>query len=195
MKFCDFLKVAAILLALPGIILPQSRILASEQKVPQMRIERVAPNSILDAKLGKEGAFTGRTIRSDGTPVVGATVVVISGKTEVGQSVTDEQGNFAVKDLKSGLYEVRSGATVGIYRLWTDKTAPPSAKPHGLLVLGENGARGQYGLTETIAGNNLGLILLATMTGFAIASLAIAIHANNLSHEAKAIAKRAFHSP
>ena len=111
MKFFGFLKVAAILLAMPGIIVPQSRLLASEQQVSQTRVKLVAPNSILDAKLDRDGVFTGRTIRNDGTPVIGATVVVISGKTEVGLSVTDERGNFAVKDLKSGQYEVRSGAT------------------------------------------------------------------------------------
>ena len=184
------LKIAAILLALPGIVLPQSRLLASEQKVSSFQVKLVKPNTILDARLDKDGAFTGRTIEQDGTPVVGAIVVVKRGQIEVGQSVTDEHGNFAVKNLKSGVYEVSSGATTGSYRFWTEGTAPPSAKPHGLLVLGQNGARGQYGLTETIFGSNLGLILLVTTTALSAAALAVSIGAENLAHEAKNIAKQ-----
>ena len=184
------LKIAAILLALPGIVLPQSRVLASEQKVSSFTVKLVKPNSILDARLNKDGAFTGRTIEHDGTPVVGAIVVVKRGQTEIGQSVTDEHGNFAVGNLKSGVYEVSSGATTGSYRLWTEGTAPPSAKPHGLLVLGQNGTRGQYGLTETIFGSNLGLILLVTTTALSAAALAVSIGAENLAHEAKNIAKQ-----
>ena len=185
MNILRLLKITAILLALPGIVLPQSRILANEQKPPSFRVKLVKPNSILDAKLGKDGAFTGRTIQHDGTPVVGAIVVVKRGQTIVGQSVTDEHGNFAVKNLKSGVYEVGSGITTGSYRLWTEASAPPAAKPHGLLVLGENGARGQYGLTETILGSNLGLILLATTTALSAAALAVAIDAHNIANEDK----------
>ena len=190
MNILRMLKIAAILLALPGIVLPQSRLLASEQKVSSFQVKLVKPNTILDARLDKDGAFTGRTIEQDGTPVVGAIVVVKRGQIEVGQSVTDEHGNFAVKNLKSGVYEVSSGATTGSYRFWTERTAPPSAKPHGLLVLGQNGARGQYGLTETIFGSNLGLILLVTTTALSAAALAVSIGAENLAHEAKNIAKQ-----
>ena len=185
-----FLKIAAILFALPGIVLPQSRAFASEQKTPSFRVKLVKPNSILDAKLDKDGAFTGRTIEHDGTPVVGAVVVVRSGQTEIGQSVTDEQGNFSVKNLKSGVYEVSSGATTGSYRFWSEATAPPSAKPHGLLVLGPNGARGQYGLTETIFGSNLGLILLVTTTALSAAALAVSVDAHNIAQDAKNLAKK-----
>ena len=189
MNVLRLLKIAAILLALPGIVLPQSRVLASEQKVPSFRVKLVKPNSILDAKLDKEGTFTGRAIEHDGTPVVGAVVVVRAAQTEVGQSITDEQGNFSVKNLKSGVYEVSSGATTGSYRFWTEGTAPPSAKPHGLLVLGQNGARGQYGLTETIFGSNLGLILLVTTTALSAAALAVSIDAHNTAQEAKNLVK------
>ena len=190
MSILRLLKITAILLALPGIVLPQSRVLASEQKTAAFRVKLVKPNSILDARLDKDGAFTGRTIQHDGTPVVGAIVVVRQGQAEIGQSVTDEHGNFAVKNLKSGVYEVNSGATTGSYRLWADGTAPPSAKPHGLLVLGQNGARGQYGLTETIFGSNLGLILLVSTTALSAAALALAVDAHNIAQEAKNLVKK-----
>ena len=178
MQALKILQFAVVVLATVGIVLPQTRILASEQATPSKMTVKVLPsNALLDIRLGKDGAFTGRTINHNGKPVVGAKVVISQGKTEVGESVTDEHGNFAVPNLKSGIYDVSCGATTGTYRTWTDKAAPPSAKPHSVLVLGENGARGQYGLTGTIVGENLGLIFLAATTGLALAALIIALKA------------------
>lgn len=188
----NILKGAAVGLATLGILLPPMRVLAEEPNQPSRPTVRYAPaNSILDVRLGKDGSFTGRTVNHEGIPVVGAKVVVKQGKVDLGQTVTDQQGNFAFKNLKSGVYEVGSGATVGTYRIWSEKTAPPGAKPHSLLVLGENGARGQYGLTETIVGQNLGLILLVSTTGLALAGTLVALHAERMAKDAKRAADAA----
>ncbi len=185
MRPIGLLKGAVVALATLGIALPQTRILASEQpSSPKLKIKTLAPNTILDLTLGADGAITGRTINANGNPVVGTTVVVKQGKTEIGQSQTDQLGNFAIPKVKTGVYEVSSGATVGTYRVWTEKNAPPSAKPHCLLVVGENGARGQYGLSDTIAEENLGLILLVATTGLALAGLLVALHAEHIAKSA-----------
>lgn len=185
MQALKILRTAAVVLATAGIALPQARILANEQTIPSKTTVKVLPaNAILDIRMGKDGAFTGRTINHNGNAVVGAKVVITQGKEVVGESVTDEHGNFAVLNLKSGIYEVSCGATKGTYRAWTDKAAPPSAKPHSVLVLGENGTRGQYGLTNTIVGENLGLIFLASMTGLALAALIIALNAERTADAA-----------
>lgn len=182
---------AAVVLATAGIAFPQVRLFGAEKTAvaqPQSKVRNsikvVAPNSVLDVKLDQDGALTGRTIDHTGRAVKGAKIVVKRGKTEVAQSTTDDHGNFAVKNLKTGLYEVNSGNTVGTYRVWNQNAAPPSAKPHSLLVLGENGARGQYGLTETIAGENLGLILLCATTGLALSALILALHAEDVARSA-----------
>lgn len=182
---------AAVVLATAGIAFPQARLFGAEKTAvtqPQSKVRNsikvVAPNSVLDVKLDQDGALTGRTIDHTGRAVKGAKIVVKRGKTEVAQSTTDDHGNFAVKNLKTGLYEVNSGNTVGTYRVWNQNAAPPSAKPHSLLVLGENGARGQYGLTETIAGENLGLILLCATTGLALSALILALHAEDVARSA-----------
>lgn len=185
MRSISLLKGTAVVLATLGLALPQTRAWADQQYRPaKPQVKVLAPNSILDIKLGSDGRLTGRTINHDGKPAPGATVVVKQGKSIVAKSVTDEKGQFAVSDLKTGVYEVGSGATVGTYRVWTEKSAPPSAKPHCLLVMGENGARGQYGLTETIAEENLGLILLVATTGLALAALLVALHADRVAHSA-----------
>ena len=185
MRSISLLKGSAVVLATLGLALPQTRVWADQQSRPtKPQVKVLAPNSILDIRLGGDGRFTGRAISHDGKPTAGATIVVKQGKSVIAKAVTDDKGQFAVSDLKSGVYEVGTGATVGTYRVWSEKSAPPSAKPHCLLVMGENGARGQYGLTETIAEENLGLILLAATTGLALAALLVALHADHVAHSA-----------
>lgn len=185
-------KNVAITLATLGFLFPQLQVVASDHRAAPTPTIRVSPNSILDVKLSKGGGvLTGRAVTHEGVPAVSVKVVVKKGDAEVGQSITDRDGNFAMKGLKSGVYQVASGATVGTYRVWTDKAAPPSAMPHCLLVMGENGARGQYGLTETIVGQNLGLILLASTTGLALAGLLIGIQAENTAKSAKKVSAEA----
>ncbi len=167
-------KGAAVTLAAWGMVFPNSHLLASEQKLPDRPVIKVtAANSILDVTLSKDGALTGRVIDHGGLAVVGAKVIVKQGKNTVVEAITDQSGNFAAPNLKSGVYDVTSGSTGGSYRVWTEKTAPPAAMPHALLVLGENGA-----------GENLGLILLCATTGLALAALVVAIHAENIADAA-----------
>ncbi len=148
-KGLAFLKSAIVALATVGVVIPQAPILAADQKLPSKpTVKTLAANSIIDISLTKDGTFTGRTLDHTGAAIEGAKVVVKQGKTEIAETVTDEEGNFAVKNLKPGLYQVSSGATEGAYRLWSEQTAPPSAKPNGLLVMGKNGARGQFGGLE-----------------------------------------------
>ena len=176
-----FIKSAAVALAMVGIVFPQTRILAEQKPSSAPEVKVVAENSILDVSLGKSGAFNGRTVDHTGAPVKGAKVVLKQGKAEVGQSVTDGEGRFAVQNLKSGVYQVSCGATEGTYRLWAQQSAPPAAKSQGLLVLGENGARGQYG---ACCDDGSGMMLCAAgaiIAGIAIAALVIAINANNKS--------------
>ncbi|WP_010586865.1 carboxypeptidase-like regulatory domain-containing protein [Schlesneria paludicola] len=185
----NFLTTAAVALATIGIVVPQVSLLGGETTVaPRVRV--VAPNSILDVKLSADGTISGRVINPNGERVVGAAVTAKQGAVEAGQSVTDEQGRFVLRNLKTGIYEVGTGNTVGHYRVWTEKSAPPSAMPHCLLVVGENGARGQYGLSQTIVGENLGLILLASTTGLALASLIVALHADRVARAADENSKK-----
>ena len=187
----NFLTTAVVALAAIGIVFPQLSLLASDPPVgAHPRVRLVAPNSILDVKLSSDGAVSGRLIRSNGERIAGAVVVAKQGAIEAGQSVTDDQGRFEFRNLKSGVYDFGAGNTVGHYRVWTEKSAPPSAMPHCLLVIGENGARGQYGLSQTIAGENLGLILLASTTGLALASLILALHADRVAKDADENSKK-----
>ena len=186
-KGLAFIKSAAVALAMVGVVFPQSRILA-EQKLPaNPSVKILAESTVLDVSLGQTGAFNGRTVDHTGAPVKGAKVVLKQGKTEVGQSVTDSEGRFAVQNLKTGVYQVSCGATEGTYRLWSQQSAPPASKTQGLLVLGENGARGQYGCCCD-DGSGMWLCTAGVvLAGVAIAALVIAITANNKSSSSTTI--------
>ncbi len=194
-KGLAFLKSAIVALAMVGIVFPQTRILADQKLPAKPTVKVLAANSILDVSLGKSGSFTGRAVDQSGTPVEGAKVVLKQGKTDVGQSVTDKNGQFAVSNLKSGVYQVSSGATEGTYRLWSEQSAPPSAQAQGLLVLGENGARGQCG---SCCNDGSGILMLAAgalIVGVAVASLIIASDTRRTVHNTQDLVEKLSHSP
>ncbi|RLS79275.1 MAG: carboxypeptidase regulatory-like domain-containing protein [Planctomycetota bacterium] len=190
-KRLGFFKGALVALAMVGVVFPQARLLADQKSPTQPIVRVVAENSTLDVRLGQGGTFTGRAVDHNGNPIQGAKVVLRQGKRDVGHCETDENGRFAVANLKSGVHLVSSGATEGIYRLWSEKTAPPAAKTQGVLVLGENGARGQYGCCCD-DGSDMLLCAGLLVAGVAVAALVIAIIANNKSDDDPAPAP---HSP
>lgn len=183
-KGLSFLKSASVALAMVGIVFPQTRILA-EQKTPvKPVIKTVAANSILDISLGKDGTFKGRAVTANGNPVEGATVVLKQANAEVAHSVTDQNGQFTMNDLKSGVYQVKAGNTEGSYRLWSETTAPPTAKPYGLVVLGDKGARGQVGCYDDCGTICLCGVLGAVAIGLGIAALIVAENAQRKADNA-----------
>jgi hypothetical protein len=190
-KGLAFLRSATIALATVGIVFPQTQILA-EQKLPAKPVIRtVAANTILDVSLSKDGKFSGRAVTQNGNPVEGASVVMTQGNKEVAKSVTDRNGQFRMSSLTAGVYQVKSGNTEGMYRVWSEKSAPPSAKPYGLMVLGENGARGQVGCYDDYGACMLCTVAtvgLATL-GVGIATLILASSANSNANDAKDIAQ------
>lgn len=138
----DFVKGAAVALASLGLAMPNPKLFAADQK-PAVKNEQ--KSQIPDVSLAANGVFAGRVVDHTGNPLEGAEVVVKQGKNEVARTVTDKNGLFTASNMKGGVYQVSSGNTDGTFRLWTEKTAPPVAKAHALLVMGENGARGQIG--------------------------------------------------
>ena len=56
----------------------------------------------------------------------------------VAETHTNNWGQFVVGGLRGGVYELASADHSGVYRLWTEGTAPPSASPHAVLVAAAN---------------------------------------------------------
>jgi hypothetical protein len=142
-----FVKVAAVCLATLGIVLPQAPALADNGPArPAAKVQKT--NSLPDIALTNGGTLSGRVVDHTGKALEGAQVTLRQDKKEVATTVTDKDGLYSFQTLKGGVYGVSSGNTDGVFRVWAERTAPPSAKEHALLVMGENGARGQFGAVD-----------------------------------------------
>lgn len=140
-----FVKRAAICLAALGIVLPQAPALADSATRPAAKVQRA---SLPDVCLTTGGTLSGRVVDHTGKVLEGAQVTLRVNKEVVATTITNKEGLYSFKDLKGGIYGISSGNTDGVFRVWAEKTAPPSAKEHALLVMGENGARGQFGCCD-----------------------------------------------
>ena len=139
MPVLKLVRGAAVILATFGVVMPFPSVQAAESNAKRP----VAPVAADVSKLA-DGQFAGRVIDHAGDVVENASVVIRQNGAEVGRAKTDKEGMFHVANLKPGTYQVSSGTTEGYFRVWNDQTAPPSARKNALIVLGHNGARGQY---------------------------------------------------
>lgn len=146
MKVFGLVRGAAAALAMVGILLPQSSVLA-QTGTAQPVVAKADAKLAADVKM-LDGAFTGRVVDHQGTPLKGQAVVIKQGGKEVARASTDEKGVFSVKNVRPGNYTASTGNTEGNFRVWNEKAAPPAAKGHALLVMGQNGARGQFGAVD-----------------------------------------------
>lgn len=142
-----FLKAAAVCLATLGVAMPQVPAMADSARTgSSVKAQKAA--TLPDIALTKGGMLSGRIVDHTGKPLEGAEVTLLQGKKQVTVTMTNHQGVYSFKNLKGGVYGISSGNTDATFRVWTERTAPPSAKEHALLVMGENGARGQWGAVD-----------------------------------------------
>jgi hypothetical protein len=140
MPVLKLVRGAAVILATIGVVMPMPSAQAAESN---QKVKRPASVAADVSKLSN-GQFAGRVIDHTGEVSPNAEVVVRQGGSEITRTRTDKEGMFSVPNLKPGTYQVSSGTTEGLFRVWNDETAPPSARKNALIVLGHNGARGQY---------------------------------------------------
>lgn len=165
MKCFSLVRGAAVTLAALGMMIPNAPAMAAG---PQRITVKSVDAKIFDISLAQGGSFKGRVVDHTGAALEGAAITVKQNNKEVARSITDKDGSFEVSNMKGGVYTVSSGATEGTYRLWDAKVAPPSAKEQSLLVLGQNGARGNFGCCDCSTGTYI-------VAGIAIAALTIGI--------------------
>ncbi|HUQ72620.1 MAG TPA: carboxypeptidase-like regulatory domain-containing protein [Planctomycetaceae bacterium] len=147
MKSLGLIRAAAASLAAVGVLCPQLPALA-QSGAPQTRVVAKADAKLAADIVMQEGQFAGRVVDHQGTPQQNREVLVKQGDKQVAKVKTDDKGVFNVKNLRPGTYTATAENTVGNFRVWNEQTAPPSAKGHALLVLGQNGARGQFGCVD-----------------------------------------------
>ncbi|WP_397570754.1 carboxypeptidase-like regulatory domain-containing protein [Schlesneria sp. T3-172] len=142
MPILKLVRGISVTLAAMGMVVPMSTIQAAEAT---SKVSRTVHASVAaDVAKLSTGEFAGRIVDHTGAVVKNAEVVVRQGKAEIVRTRTDAEGMFSVNNLKPGAYQVSSGTTEGLFRVWNEESAPPSARKNALIVLGHNGARGQY---------------------------------------------------
>lgn len=111
---------------------------------------RAAARVVVDVALHEGGLLQGQIVDQTGAAQRDVPVVVAQNGKAIVIAKTDEQGRFAIRGLRGGVYEIESTqASGGAYRLWAPQTAPPSAKQGVVMVASEEGVvRGQVGNGE-----------------------------------------------
>lgn len=169
-----FVKGTAISLATIGLMMPQTRLMADLPQPKALVNKSTAVTRIPDLVMTDGTTVTGRVCNHTGKFLEGAKVQLKQDNKTISSTVTDKDGVYSFKGVKSGVYHMSSGNTEGVFRVWTEKTAPPTAKEHALLVMGENGARGQFGSIDPT---------LVVLTAGIIGSVAVgAIAINKIDH-------------
>jgi hypothetical protein len=95
-----------------------------------------APNAV-DVALADGGTLRGQVVDAGGSPVAETPVAIWQLNREVAGTVTDRSGCFAVSGLRGGTYQLTAAGGLAVYRLWGPNTAPPSARPAALIVVGD----------------------------------------------------------
>ncbi|MHB1035269.1 MAG: carboxypeptidase-like regulatory domain-containing protein [Pirellulales bacterium] len=121
--------------AVLGLLLPEAA----------MAVEKPSKSAVVDVALRDGGVLVGQVVDPQGAAVAGAPVSLRYQDKNVVTATTSPEGYFAVKGLRGGVYQVAAADGQGVYRLWTQGTAPPSAQPGAMLVSGGKVVRGQNG--------------------------------------------------
>lgn len=149
---------AAIVLSCLGMLVPQAALAAN------------ADGQMVDVALRDGGVLVGQLFNSEGAPQGGAKVTIAQRGQPIVNTITDENGLYAVQGLRGGVYQVVAGKTVGAYRVWTPGTAPPSASNGALLVAGQGTVRGQLGSFLTQPWVLAGIIATAIAVPIAVSN-------------------------
>lgn len=132
-------KRAALCLACFGMTIPQGALVAAEKS------EQVQASRMLDVKLTEGGKLSGQLVDAQGNALKGANVTVRFHNQVVAVAKTNNAGRIAVTGLMGGTHQIETEHGRINARLWTAKTAPPSAKPNALIVSEKNVIRAQCG--------------------------------------------------
>jgi hypothetical protein len=96
-----------------------------------------------DVALRTGGQLVGQVLSDAGSPLASSPVTIRQQGRELGRTVTDANGVFAVAGLRGGTYTVAAAGAAVAFRLWAPGTAPPSAVHSAMVVAGERIVRAQ----------------------------------------------------
>ena len=163
MKFLRWVKPAAVMLACLGMVLPvpvahaergtvktsstvptsAARTIRGQEVRPAEGVDYQLDTKVRDVALASQGTLRGQVLDSTGKPQPGVAIMLVRDGREVGSTVTGDRGEFALTNLRGGIYQLAAGQYTGVYRIWSPQTAPPVATDGVLIVASGDVLRGQ----------------------------------------------------
>ena len=135
MKFATIIKGLVVSVVALGICLPQPSLAAAPVEQSPVAV---------DVALGQGGVLLGQVVDTNGVVQANVPVLLKLGDRELARAKADANGYFAFSGLRGGIYQVAAAKGVAGYRVWAERTAPPTAKKVALVVSGQDLVRGQY---------------------------------------------------
>jgi hypothetical protein len=119
---------------------------------PHETPHQAAPASVVrwyDVSLDGNGAMHGHILNQSGASISHAKVSVYRLNQIVLSTETNDQGEFTIRGLRGGLYQVVASnangeSGVALYRVWAAGTAPPSSISDVVMVMRQEVVRGQW---------------------------------------------------
>lgn len=149
----------------------QQRTIAKSHAVAK----RSDSDSLVDVELTSNRSLVGSMVDAQGKPVAGVTVTAKYGRRVLAETKTDRQGEFRFRNIRTGVFEIRSRLVRRVVRVWSNGTAPKNARREALLVADPGTrvrAQSPVPFTPTAVSNGLveaGLLIGATVGVGAIA--------------------------
>ena len=135
MKLAAIIKRLVVSVAVLGICLPQPLLASTPAKQSPV---------VVDVALGQGGVLLGQVVDPNGAVKANVPVSLRLGDRELAKARTDNNGYFAFSGLRGGVYMVAAAKGVAAYRVWAERTAPPTAQKGALVVSGQDLMRGQW---------------------------------------------------
>ena len=157
-------------LAAVGFLIPTPVVAATTASAP----------AVVNVALRDGGVLVGQVVTDQGTPQPSVPVSIRSQDRELAIAKTGQEGYFAFKGLRGGVYQLVTDRGHGVYRVWSPGTAPPAAQQGALLVDGDQVVRGQEGGGGFRAFITNPLVIAGIVA--AAVAIPVAIHNSHHSH-------------
>ncbi|HTM54316.1 MAG TPA: carboxypeptidase-like regulatory domain-containing protein [Pirellulales bacterium] len=125
-----------------------------------------AEPAVLDISLQQGGILSGVVVDGQGAPMIEKEVTVLQSGKVVARTTSNAKGEFAVRGLRGGVYQVIAGQGGTTLRAWEGNAAPPAAKPGAMIVGSGSVVRGQRPFGSLVFSD---AIVLAAIIAAAIA--------------------------
>jgi hypothetical protein len=176
MHYLPTLPAAAVLLSCLGWTVPAPyAVAAGGSCTPAGEIAANQPPPVSDVQLDAGGTLRGLVLNLEGVPVADLPVLIRQGDRQLALTHTDLMGRFSAGQLRGGTYQVTVGGRSKLLRAWAEGTAPPSAKPLALVVVGSNVVRGHMPAQQFFASDQ---VIIAGLVA-AVIAIPIAVHSSS----------------